>query len=75
MQTQRPPDIAELMTTKARQNVHARGIQRLTTINSIKANLQNALIRNRPKRAQEQTRMPANDGQPQSRLKQGSPNT
>ena len=74
VQSQRGPDIAELMMTKARQNVHARAIRRLTAINSVKANLQNALIRNRPRIAQEQARMLANDPQ-QSHLKKSSPKT
>ena len=53
-------DFAELMATKAAQNVHARAIRRLTSINSIKANLQNALIRNQPRLAQVH-QPPAND--------------
>jgi hypothetical protein len=55
--------ISELMATKARQNVHARAIQRVTNINAIKSNLQNALIRNRPQvtqsQANAQTQTPA----------------
>lgn len=67
--------LSELMMTRARQNVHARAIKRLTAINSIKANLQNALIRNRPKqtRSQERERLPANDLQLKARQRQGSP--
>ena len=71
VQSQRGPDVAELMMTKARQNVHARAIRRLTAINTIKAKQQNALIRNRPRIAQG----PANDGQPPSKLRQGGPKT
>ena len=69
----RGSDVAELMTTKARQNVHARAIKRLTAVNSIKANLQNALVRNRPQQRQEQERMPANDLQHKNKQRQGSP--
>ena len=73
VQSQRGPDVAELMMTKARQNVHARAIRRLTAINSIKANLQNALIRNPPRLSRDQGQPPANDPQQTTKLKQGSP--
>lgn len=65
-------DFAELMMTKARQNVHARAILRLSAINTIKTSMQNAVIRNTPKRAQVQERRPAND-HPKTRQRQGSP--
>lgn len=71
----RGADVAELMTTKARQNVHARAIKRVTAVNSIKANLQNALVRNRPqqRRDQDRERQPANDLQQKNKQRQGSP--
>lgn len=69
----RSSDLAELMMTRARQNVHARAIGRVMAINTIKTSLQNALVRNRPQQVQTRTRMPANDGQQKSTLKLGSP--
>ncbi len=65
----RGSDVAELMMTRARQNVHARAIKRLTSINSVKTNLQNALVRNKPR----QQRLPANDLRQKNGQKQGSP--
>jgi hypothetical protein len=72
-QPSRKPNFAELMMTKAKQNVHARAIRRLTSINSIKANLQNALIRNRPQVTQVQSRTPANDTARKQGLRNSGP--
>lgn len=73
----RSSDLAELMMTKARQNVHARAIGRVMAINTIKTSLQNALVRNTPRpiqaQAQAQARTASNDHQPPTKLRQGGP--
>lgn len=66
-------DFAELMMTKARQNVHARAILRLSAINTIKTSMQNAVIRNTPPQQQMPMRRPSNDHQQSGKLRKGGP--
>lgn len=65
-------NFGELMMGQARRNVHARALRRLSTINSVKTKLQNAVVRNAPRQALAQ-RQPSNDRQIKRKLKQSGP--